>query len=128
MSDADLNALFKNVRNVVDVRVAIDRRTGQPRGFAHAEFTDEESAAAGMEELRGKEVYGRNLRIDYSGGGLKREAFSDRPQRPGYGGGRGGYGNDRGPRDGGRGGYRNDRIGDRGRRESHRSNIEPTFE
>ncbi|EPE36370.1 RNA-binding, RBD [Glarea lozoyensis ATCC 20868] len=66
MSDKDLNNLFRDVRNVVDVRVAIDRRTGQPRGFAHADFTDMESAVKGFEALNGKEVYGRTLRLDYS--------------------------------------------------------------
>lgn len=66
MSDRDLNALFRSVKNVVDVRVAIDRRTGQPRGFAHADFTDVESAESAMEEMQGKMVGGRALRIDFS--------------------------------------------------------------
>ncbi|KAI9052792.1 hypothetical protein LZ554_003065 [Drepanopeziza brunnea f. sp. 'monogermtubi'] len=68
MSDADLNKLFRDIRNVIDVRVAIDRRTGQPRGFAHADFVDVESAIKGKDALLGKEVYGRTLRIDYSAG------------------------------------------------------------
>ncbi|KAH7354730.1 hypothetical protein BKA65DRAFT_227527 [Rhexocercosporidium sp. MPI-PUGE-AT-0058] len=68
MSDADLNKLFRDIRNVIDVRVAIDRRTGQPRGFAHADFVDVESAVKGKEALVGKEVYGRQLRIDFSAG------------------------------------------------------------
>ena len=68
MSDKDLNNLFRDIRNVIDVRVAIDRRTGQPRGFAHADFVDVESATKGMELLNGKEVYGRVLRLDYSVG------------------------------------------------------------
>ena len=67
MSDQDLNNLFRDIRNVLDVRVAIDRRTGQPRGFAHADFVDTESAVKALEFLQGKEVYGRRLRIDYSG-------------------------------------------------------------
>ncbi|MDI1491270.1 MAG: hypothetical protein OHK93_002479 [Ramalina farinacea] len=66
MSDRDLNALFRSVKNVVDVRVAIDRRTGQPRGFAHADFTDVASAESAMEEMQGKMVGGRALRIDFS--------------------------------------------------------------
>lgn len=66
MSDADLNKLFRDIRHVLDVRVAIDRRTGQPRGFAHADFVDVESAVAAKEILNGKEVYGRRLRVDYS--------------------------------------------------------------
>lgn len=66
MSDADLNKLFRDIKNVIDVRVAIDRRTGQPRGFAHADFVDVESAIKGLEALSGKDVYGRKLRVDFS--------------------------------------------------------------
>ncbi|KAI9744580.1 MAG: hypothetical protein M1818_002109 [Claussenomyces sp. TS43310] len=66
MADADLNKLFMGVKNVIDVRVAIDRRTGQPRGFAHADFVDIESATKGLAYLQGKEIFGRPLRVDYS--------------------------------------------------------------
>lgn len=66
MSDKDLNDLFREVRNVVDVRVAIDRRTGAPRGFAHADFIDVESAMKAREYLQSREIYGRRLRVDYS--------------------------------------------------------------
>lgn len=94
MSDQDLNKLFKDIKNVVDVRVAIDRRTGQPRGFAHAEFTDIESAVAACAQLSNQECFGRKLRVDYSGGSssARREGGDRR------GGGRGGYGGDRGER------------------------------
>lgn len=66
MTDRDLNNLFSKIQNVVDVRVAIDRRTGQPRGFAHAEFIDVESAVKAKESLYDMEVCGRTLRLDYS--------------------------------------------------------------
>ena len=66
MADRDLNDLFREVKNVIDVRVAIDRRTGQPRGFAHADFIDITSAERALEELRGKMVCGRALRVDFS--------------------------------------------------------------
>ncbi|EDU51034.1 RNA binding domain containing protein [Pyrenophora tritici-repentis Pt-1C-BFP] len=66
MSDKDLNDLFRDIRNVMDVRVAIDRRTGQPRGFAHADFIDVASATKAKEVLSEKVIYGRQLRIDYS--------------------------------------------------------------
>ena len=66
LSDQDLSQLFSTIKNVKDVRVAIDRRTGQPRGFAHADFHDVESAEAAFDKLNGKEVYGRTLRCDYS--------------------------------------------------------------
>lgn len=66
MTDRDLTNLFRGVRNVIDVRVAIDRRTGQPRGFAHADFIDVKSAMEAMKNLSDKEIYGRRLRVDYS--------------------------------------------------------------
>ncbi|KAF1992153.1 RNA-binding domain-containing protein [Aulographum hederae CBS 113979] len=66
MSDKDLNDLFREVRNVLDVRVAIDRRTGSPRGFAHADFTDVAAAEKAMASLKDKEFYGRKLKVDFS--------------------------------------------------------------
>ncbi|GKZ25640.1 hypothetical protein AbraCBS73388_001284 [Aspergillus brasiliensis] len=66
MTDRDLNELFKDIQNVVDVRVAVDRRTGQARGFAHAEFVSTSSAKAAMAILENKLPYGRRLRLDYS--------------------------------------------------------------
>jgi len=44
----------------------MDRRTGQPRGFAHADFKDVESAVKAKAQLEGTQIYGRYLRIDYS--------------------------------------------------------------
>ncbi|KEY81609.1 nucleic acid binding protein [Aspergillus fumigatus] len=66
MTDRDLNELFRDINNVIDVRVSVDRRTGQPRGFAHAEFLDVESAQKAFEILSGKAPYGRRIRVDYS--------------------------------------------------------------
>lgn len=59
--------LFREIRNVLDVRVAIDRRSGQPRGFAHADFIDIPSAEKAKEHLEKKVVYGRQLKVDFSG-------------------------------------------------------------
>ncbi len=60
--------LFREVRDVLDVRVAIDRRSGQPRGFAHADFVDVASAQRAKELLERKVIYGRQLRVDFSAG------------------------------------------------------------
>ncbi|QSZ32899.1 hypothetical protein DSL72_002480 [Monilinia vaccinii-corymbosi] len=121
MSDADLNSLFREVRNVIDVRVAIDRRTGQPRGFAHADFVDVDSATKALEQLQGKEVFNRRLRVDFSLG-EKTPGGSTGGDRGGFGGNRGGdrggyggnRGGDRGGYGGDRGGYGGNRGGDRG--------------
>jgi nucleolin len=72
--------LFRTIKNVLDVRVAIDRRSGQPRGFAHADFIDVESAVKAKEILEEKSVYGRQLRVDYSGQSATRPE-GDRPDR-----------------------------------------------
>lgn len=81
MSDKDLNDLFREIRNVTDVRVAIDRRTGQPRGFAHADFIDIESATRAKEALTGKSVYGRELRVDFSSS-KRHEPRREQQQQP----------------------------------------------
>lgn len=80
LSDRELNDLFKSVRNVIEVRVAVDRQTGNPRGFAHADFLDVASAQAAFEILAGKAPHGRRLKIDYSQGSKRtnrRSAESD---------------------------------------------------
>jgi RNA recognition motif-containing protein len=76
-----------------------DRFTGQSRGFAFIEITNDEEAERAITSLNGQNFGGRNLVINEA-----------RPQteRSGGGGGRGG---DRGTRGGGRDG---DRGGDRG--------------
>ncbi|KAI8632252.1 RNA-binding domain-containing protein [Xylariaceae sp. FL1651] len=65
-SDAELNKMFRNLENVKDVRVAVDRNTGWPRGFAHADFADIESAMKAHQVLSEATMGGRKLRIDYS--------------------------------------------------------------
>ncbi|KAI1354049.1 RNA-binding domain-containing protein [Xylaria sp. FL0043] len=65
-SDAELNKLFRSLENVKDVRVAIDRNTGWPRGFAHADFADVESAMKAHKVLSEIAMGGRKLRIDYA--------------------------------------------------------------
>ncbi|KAI0448520.1 RNA-binding domain-containing protein [Xylaria acuta] len=65
-SDADLNQLFRRLENVRDVRVAVDRNTGWPRGFAHADFKDVESAQKAHEFLNQESLNGRQLRVDFA--------------------------------------------------------------
>ena len=65
-TDAELNDIFRDLEGVTDVRVAVDRTTGWPRGFAHADFADIESCVKAMEKLQGQAVGGRELRFDYA--------------------------------------------------------------
>ncbi|KAL1965827.1 hypothetical protein VTN77DRAFT_5148 [Rasamsonia byssochlamydoides] len=82
LTDRDLNDLFRDIRNVIDVRVAIDRKTGQPRGFAHAEFIDVPSAQVAFEILSTKTPRGRKLFVDYSTTNNKNRARNPRDQFP----------------------------------------------
>ncbi|KAJ5114478.1 hypothetical protein NUU61_000237 [Penicillium alfredii] len=59
-TDRDLQDLFKGIYNVTDIRVPVDRRTGLPRGFAHLDFLDIESAT------RAKAVLARKTPITAS--------------------------------------------------------------
>lgn len=63
--------------------------TGEPRGFAHADFLDVESAVKAKEKLADAEVYGRRLRIDFSGN--RREGGFNRGRRDDRQGGRSEY-------------------------------------
>ncbi len=95
----DLNTLFSEVAPVVSATVMSDRMTGQSRGFGFVEMEDEDGANGAIEQLNGKMVDGRSIKVN-----IARPKTDDGPR--GGGGGRGGYG-------GGRGG---DRGGDRGGR------------
>ena len=65
-TDAELNRIFRELENVTDVRVAVDRTTGWPRGFAHADFADVESCQEAINKLRGTTIGGRELRLDFA--------------------------------------------------------------
>ena len=93
-STQDLEQLFGESGTVTSASIIEDRETGRSRGFAFVEMSSKEEASAAIAALDGKEVGGRNLKVNEakpreSGGG-------------GGGGGRGGYGGGGG---GGRGGY-----------------------
>lgn len=67
-TDAELNGIFRELPNIEDIRVAVDRTTGWPRGFAHLTFPNTEAAQAAKAKLEGTEIHGRELRVNYSFG------------------------------------------------------------
>jgi RNA recognition motif-containing protein len=73
-TDAELNRLFKGMDNLRDVRVAVDRTTGWPRGFAHADFATVEAATSAKNKLEGAMLGDRRLRIDYAAGYQRRNS------------------------------------------------------
>ena len=63
--------------NIEQVRIATDRDTGRPRGFAYVKFSSNEEAQK-IFSSGGLEIDGRSINIDYA---------EDRPQGGGGGGG-----------------------------------------
>jgi RNA recognition motif-containing protein len=62
----DLKDIFKEFGEVAFVRIVTDRETGRSKGFGFVEFTSVEEAAAAKEAMDGKEIDGRELRIDFA--------------------------------------------------------------
>src|SRR5450755_541717 len=94
-TEDQLRGLFEAYGPVDKVSIVTDRDTGQPRGFAFVEMSDDDSAGKAMEALNGTNLGGRNLTVNEA------RPKADRPRREGGGGGRGGGGFGRGGGGGG---------------------------
>ncbi len=101
ITDDSLRAAFAEFGEVTSAQVAMDRMTGRSRGFAFVEFATDEAAAAAVAGLDGRELDGRELRVNIAM--PKTEGGSSAPRRS-FGGDRGGY-SAGGSRGGDRGGY-----------------------
>ncbi|KAF7039372.1 hypothetical protein CFC21_049381 [Triticum aestivum] len=117
--DHSLKEAFQCFGEVVEARVITDRETGRSRGFGFVSFASGEDAKSAAENMDGKELAGRNVRVNFAnerpsggggGGGFSRGGGGYGGGGGGYGGGGfgggGGYGGGRG---GGGGGYGGDR-------------------
>lgn len=92
-NDARLREVFGEYGEVTDVYIVINRDTGRSRGFAFVEMSTDEQAKAAVTGLNGKNVDGRELRVDEA---RPRRSFNDGGGRGGGGGynrGGGGYNN-----------------------------------
>jgi len=69
----ELIEAFSAAGKVVDAKVPTDRETGRPRGFAFVEFEDDEGAQRSIEQLNGRDLKGRPLRVNEA---------ENRPPRP----------------------------------------------
>ncbi|HXM99107.1 MAG TPA: RNA-binding protein [Candidatus Dormibacteraeota bacterium] len=126
-TDEQLNEWFAQVGvTPAAVNLIRDRFTGQSRGFAFVEVTNDEDADRAINSLNGQNFGGRNLVVNEARPQAERAGGGGAGGRSGggggYGGGRGGHGGGGGGRGqgggGGRGGDRGDRGGggDRGDR------------
>lgn len=64
---ADMLTDVVGPNSFVSIRVAFDKVTKKPRGFAHVEFVDLQTAERAIRELNALEVMGRALRADMAG-------------------------------------------------------------
>ena len=98
-STQDLSELFGTVGTVESTNIIEDRETGRSRGFGFVEMSSKEEGNNAIEQLNGKEIDGRQLKVNEAkpqenrGGGGGRGGYGgNRGGGGGYGGGRGGYG------------------------------------
>jgi cold-inducible RNA-binding protein len=128
-TESDLRAAFEPFGQITRVHMAMDRETGRARGFAFIEMPNDEEAAKAMAGLDGKELGGRNLKVNEA-----RPKGEGGPPRGGSGGqknygpnaGRGPGGGSGGGRGKGGGGGR-DRFSNEDYRESARQPREPRW-
>ena len=97
-SNQDLNDLFGAIGTVESTNIIEDRETGRSRGFAFVEMASQADGENAIAQLNGKEVDGRELKVNEAKPQEKRGGFG------GGGGGRGGGGGGGGGRDRGYGG------------------------
>jgi cold-inducible RNA-binding protein len=88
-TESELNALFNPFGQVGRVHLVMDRETGRARGFAFVEMPNDEEAAKAIAALDGKEVGGRNLKVNEARPKTERSG-----PRGDSGRGRGGFSNE----------------------------------
>ena len=95
-TESDLRALFEPFGAITRVHLATDRETGELWGFAFVEMANDAEAAKAIAALDGKEVGGRNLKVNEAR--PKERSGGGGPPRGGSGGGggrgRGGFSNE----------------------------------
>jgi RNA recognition motif-containing protein len=84
-----LREAFAQAGQVESAAVVTDRDTGQSRGFGFVEMSTDEEADRAIAALNGKDLDGRQLRVEKATSGGRSK---------GPGGARGGFGNSRGGR------------------------------
>jgi cold-inducible RNA-binding protein len=95
-TESELTELFQAFGQVGRVHVAMDRETGRARGFAFVEMPNDDEAAKAIAGLDGKEVGGRNLKVNEARPKTERGGPRGAPGGAPRGGPRGGGGRDRG--------------------------------
>jgi RNA recognition motif-containing protein len=116
VTESDLEQAFSEFGAVTSVNILKDKQTGQSKGFGFVEMTEISEGQTAIKEMNGKELMGRELKVDQA---------KDKPARTG---GRGGFGSrGGGRRSGGFGGGGNRSGGHRGGNRGDRGNSRSRY-
>ena len=94
-SVSDLEQMFGESGTVQSANIIDDRETGRSRGFGFVEMSSSEEATAAISALNGKEVDGRELKVNEAKPQTNDRGGRGNGGRSNYGGG-GGYGGGKG--------------------------------
>ena len=73
--DEELSNLFSEFGSVKSANVIMDRASGKSKGFGFVEMDDNEDAEKAIQSLNGKDISGRELRVNEA------RPRGDRPNR-----------------------------------------------
>ena len=73
IDDMNLRRIFEEYGEVYSVKIISDKYTGRSKGFAFVEMASEREGQMAVSELNGKEIHGRQLKVN-----VARERNSDR--------------------------------------------------
>ena len=63
-NDTSLRQAFEGFGEISDAKVVADRETGRSRGFGFVSFVDPAAAAQAIQEMDGRAIDGRNVRVN----------------------------------------------------------------
>ena len=72
MTDEDLGKLFSTYGAVSESKIVIDRETGRSKGFGFVEMPNQAEGDEAIKQLDGKEVEGRNIKVNVEGNAISR--------------------------------------------------------
>ena len=88
VSEGELKEAFAAFGEIASVAIITDKYSGESRGFGFVEMPNREEAIKAIESLNGKDLKGRNLKVNEA---QPRPAGGGGGGSGGFGGGRGRY-------------------------------------
>ena len=100
-TEEDLKLACEEFGKVESATIVKDKFSGEPKGFGFVEMSSKAEGQAAIDGLNGKELKGRELKVNEA----RPRTESFRGSSGGYGGGKGGFGGGKRGGYGGKGGY-----------------------